>query len=89
MDYNLIYMQEIFAGILGIVMGVLGLVFKEQLARRVVEFNNKTMPFKYGEREVIKFTRGNRFIAIALIAMGILGLASGFGWIHLLNEQFS
>lgn len=73
-------MQEVFGGIFGIMLGLVLLLRKDQFVKWVIEFNNRTTPYRYGARESIIFTRVTFIVAVSSIAAGVISLGRGFGW---------
>jgi len=71
--------SEVFGGIVGIVVGVLMIVYRKPLARKAVRDQNASWGLRMGERDVrIGELLAAPFFGIVFIVMGIWMLLDAF-----------
>jgi hypothetical protein len=74
--------SDVFGGVVGIVVGVLLIVFRKPFARKTVRDQNAFWGFRMGERHVRISELVAVPIGIGFIVMGVWMLLDAFGVLH-------
>jgi hypothetical protein len=73
--------DQIIIGFIAIVAGCASIIFKKQIVRYSITFQNRTFGFHFGEREIKASEKVAPFIGLFFITIGTLGILSEIGWL--------